>query len=90
MNLETEFQFYRERLQLEWLLRESCEIGPDLEPSTWVKLIRPLGLLSSDQALLVCRVSQWQWLAWIPDWGEVVLESSQFILLAEWDDWLEA
>lgn len=55
----------------------------DPPPSTWVKLIQAPGLLSSDEALLLCPVSVDQWIAWVPDHGEIVLEREEFYL--DWD-----
>jgi hypothetical protein len=52
-------------------------------PSTWVKLNQCPGLCSSDEALLLCQVTQNQWLVWVPDYGELILEREGFYLLGD-------
>lgn len=47
-------------------------------PSTWVRLRELPTLCSSEEALLICREGTNQWLAWIPDYGEITLYSDQF------------
>ena len=49
-----------------------------IEPSTWVKLLWLPITYCSDEALLICQHSEQQWLAWIPDYGEVLLDRGQF------------
>ncbi|BAY31648.1 hypothetical protein NIES37_08660 [Tolypothrix tenuis PCC 7101] len=46
--------------------------------SRWVKLLQLPNPYSFDEALLLCAVSKHEWLAWIPDHGEVVLHISEF------------
>ncbi|MBD2163634.1 hypothetical protein H6G04_04365 [Calothrix membranacea FACHB-236] len=46
--------------------------------SRWVKLLQLPNPYSFDEALLLCPVSKHEWLAWIPDHGEVVLHISEF------------
>ncbi|GAB4330580.1 MAG: hypothetical protein OHK0047_17960 [Leptolyngbyaceae cyanobacterium] len=53
------------------------------EPSTWVKVFNPPTAFSFDEALLLCQTSENQWLAWIPDHGEVVLHTDEFCHLVE-------
>jgi hypothetical protein len=48
------------------------------QPNTWVKLYKPLDLFCYDEALLLCQQSEFEWIAWIPDYGEVVLNVNQF------------
>jgi hypothetical protein len=48
------------------------------QPSTWVQLVDPPTAFSFDQALLLCQCSDDQWLAWIPDYGEILLSTSDF------------
>ncbi|MGE5655899.1 MAG: hypothetical protein ACM37W_04720 [Actinomycetota bacterium] len=50
----------------------------ELTPSTWVQLLELPHPFSFDEALLLCQQSEEEWVAWIPDRGEVVLHSSQF------------
>lgn len=47
--------------------------------SDWVRLLQPLSDFGYGEALLLCRVSASEWIAWIPDFGETVLEESQFL-----------
>ncbi|MDX2230492.1 MAG: hypothetical protein NW220_12700 [Leptolyngbyaceae cyanobacterium bins.349] len=64
----------------------NTELPPqwELTPSTWVKLWQDPGIFSSDDALLLCQLGHTQWLAWIPDYGELVLEREEFYL--GWED----
>lgn len=48
------------------------------EASTWVSLLEPPSAFSYDEALLLCQQSEEEWLAWVPDHGEVVLHVNQF------------
>ncbi len=84
MKLETEFRLCLQRQKLEWLFQDTCEeltwqssaIAPreELAPSTWVKLRQPPNPFASDEALLLCQTSDHQWLAWVPDYGELVID----------------
>ncbi|MBD2519367.1 hypothetical protein H6G93_31270 [Nostoc sp. FACHB-973] len=49
-----------------------------LRVSGWVKLLELPNPLSFDEALLLCPVSKDEWLAWIPDHGEAILNIRQF------------
>ncbi|GAB1540712.1 hypothetical protein NUACC21_33810 [Scytonema sp. NUACC21] len=49
------------------------------EANTWVKLLELPNPYSFDEALLLCQVSQHEWLAWIPDHGEATLNNQQFV-----------
>jgi hypothetical protein len=71
MKLESEFRIRLQIQQLEECLRDRAV---PLQPSTWVKLAQPPSVFSFDQALLLCLWSETQWLAWVPDYGEVVLD----------------
>lgn len=53
------------------------------EPSTWVKVFNPPTAFSFDEALLLCQASEDQWLAWIPDHGEILLHVDDFCSLTE-------
>jgi hypothetical protein len=44
-----------------------------LQPSTWVRLREAPSPYSSTEALLLCREGLNQWLAWVPDYGEISL-----------------
>ena len=48
------------------------------KPDSWVKLLELPSSFSFDEALLVCQISENEWIAWIPDHGETVLNTSQF------------
>lgn len=50
----------------------------DYQPSTWVKLVSLPNAYSHDEALLLCQCDDDQWLAWIPEQGEVLLHTHQF------------
>lgn len=52
------------------------------EPSTWVKVLNPPTAYSFDEAWLMCEYSENQWLAWIPDYGEILLGIDEFCSLA--------
>jgi hypothetical protein len=49
-----------------------------LQASTWVKLLELKSAFSFDEALLLCQVTEDEWLAWIPDHGEALLNTRQF------------
>ena len=46
--------------------------------SRWVKLLQLPNPFSFDEALLLCQVSEDEWLAWIPDHGEAILHNRDF------------
>ncbi|UBF26870.1 hypothetical protein K9N68_02455 [Kovacikia minuta CCNUW1] len=87
MKLETEFRLCLERQKLEWAFRAPCEVFPSQEnyippqkftASSWVKLVELPSPFCADEALLLCQCSESQWLAWLPDYGEILLEVDQF------------
>lgn len=43
------------------------------EPYSWVKVLEIPSLYSFNEALLLCQISNHEWLAWIPDHGEAIL-----------------
>ncbi len=49
----------------------------------WVQLRDRCSEYSFDQALLMCETSKGDWIAWVPDHGEVTLARYQFLQLAE-------
>jgi hypothetical protein len=70
-------------------LIEFSELGPNgsklashLEQqgrsARWVQLVVLPDSFSYDQALLLHRQSEDEWLAWVPDYGEVTLHVSEF------------
>lgn len=44
----------------------------------WVKLLQPPSDYSFDEAKLLCQESPETWVAWVPEYGEVVLDRSHF------------
>lgn len=52
--------------------------APKSAPSTWVKVLNPPTAYSFDEAWLLCEYSDDQWLAWIPDYGEILLSTDEF------------
>lgn len=44
----------------------------------WVKLINPPSRFSHEEALLLCQESPDTWVAWVPDYGEVILSKNDF------------
>ncbi|PPS43251.1 hypothetical protein [Chroococcidiopsis sp. TS-821] len=45
---------------------------------TWVKLLQSPSDYAFDEAKLLCQESLETWRAWVPDYGEVVLDRSDF------------
>jgi hypothetical protein len=50
----------------------------NLDSECWVKLRRPPGDCSFDEALLMCQASSEEWVAWVPDVGTILLQSHEF------------
>ncbi|MBW4579970.1 MAG: hypothetical protein KME42_10415 [Tildeniella nuda ZEHNDER 1965/U140] len=88
MRLETEFRLCLQRQMLEqaWhtvtdrpdLQPLTSSTLPAIAPLTWVKLLQRPSAYSADEALLLCEAADHQWVAWIPDYGEIVLRREQF------------
>jgi hypothetical protein len=47
--------------------------GHKFQAGKWVKILEIPSVYSFDQGLLLCQISNHEWLAWIPDHGEAVL-----------------
>jgi hypothetical protein len=62
----------------EKLRADSTSAVPQYQPSTWVKLFNPPTAYSFDQAWLLCQCSENQWLAWVPEYGELLLNTDEF------------
>jgi hypothetical protein len=45
---------------------------------TWVKLFQLPSAYSANEALLLCQESLDTWVAWIPGYGEILLDRSNF------------
>ncbi len=88
MPLETEFRIYCQLLSIlrgaesQSLARLSHPTRPDVASlaSIWVNLRPSPGALPGEQALLLCQASEREWVAWIPDYGEVLLDRDAFLL----------
>jgi hypothetical protein len=60
--------------------------SPNTDPSTaWVKLAVLPSPYSHDRAMLLCRHADDEWVAWVPDHGEVILHRSEFFVEADWN-----
>ncbi len=58
---------------------EFAEFTP--QENLWVKLREPLSDFSSDEALLLCKEADGQWVSWVPDFGVAVLGRHQYYRL---------
>jgi len=58
--------------------RSTSVVVPKFTASTWVKVLNPPTAFSFDEAWLLCECSEDRWLAWIPDYGEIVLGMDEF------------
>ena len=56
---------------------------PECQSSTWVKLREQPSPYRPDEALLLCQHSDSEWIAWVPDYGEIVIHRRQFIEISE-------
>jgi hypothetical protein len=54
-----------------------AESMPKFQPFSWVKLRHPPTAFSFDEAWLLCECGDNEWLAWIPDYGEWVVRSTE-------------
>jgi hypothetical protein len=61
-----------------WCRLADRPTAPKFAPSTWVKLFNPPTAFSFDEAWLLCEFSEEKWLAWIPDYGEILLRTDEF------------
>jgi hypothetical protein len=46
--------------------------------SAWVTLHNPPTELCQEEALLLCQAANNQWVAWIPDYGKILLTPEDF------------
>jgi len=51
----------------------SCLIDGEWEPGTWLKLFNLPDFLYFNEAILMCQTNENSWLAWIPDYGVILL-----------------
>ncbi|MBD1845783.1 hypothetical protein H6F89_20715 [Cyanobacteria bacterium FACHB-63] len=83
MSLESEF-FAISTSTAAWKsLRRSIPCAPRFTASMWVQLLKPPAAYSFDQAWLLCQCAEDQWLAWIPEYGELLLTTDEFCSLTE-------
>jgi hypothetical protein len=55
-------------------------VEPRFFRSDWVKLRDLPSAYSFDEALLLCECAEeGRWVAWVPDFGEIVLEANQMM-----------
>lgn len=72
------FSVPRQRHNLDGSSKSYPDSQQKLQASTWVKLLELKSAFSFDEALLLCQVTEDEWLAWIPDHGEELLNTRQF------------
>lgn len=65
-----------------------CHTDPCGKVHIWVRLLRLLNPYCHHEALLLCQISETDWLAWVPDHGEATLRLGQFFVNEE--DWTDA
>ncbi len=46
----------------------------------WVKLLELPNPYSQDEALILCKYSESEWVVWVPDHGEAIINNSQFCM----------
>ncbi|MBF2073952.1 MAG: hypothetical protein IGS50_09365 [Synechococcales cyanobacterium C42_A2020_086] len=70
-----------------WHRRQEAEQETEIAvpAAIWVRLIVLPDPFCYDQALLLSRQSDDEWLAWIPDYGEIILHRSEFYLPQDWN-----
>ncbi|WP_339384093.1 hypothetical protein [Gloeocapsopsis crepidinum] len=57
------------------------EVQPEFTANSWVQLQDLPSDYSHDEALLLCQLSHDEWVAWVPQHGEVILHAHQFCAL---------
>jgi hypothetical protein len=58
------------------LLQQTCQL-PVQQPrrsGDWLKLAKLPSVYSFDEALLLCETEPGHWLAWVPDFGELLIQ----------------
>jgi hypothetical protein len=64
---------------LDWLNKSCLKPSPsEFQADTWVHLLELPSTFSDDEALLLCQISEDEWVGWIPNHGEAVLHTRQF------------
>ncbi|MBD0264797.1 MAG: hypothetical protein ICV78_19360 [Tolypothrix sp. Co-bin9] len=72
------FRVAAQRQNLDLSSKSYANSQEKLQASTWVKLLELPSTFSFDEALLLCQVTEDEWLAWIPDHGEALLNTRQY------------
>lgn len=68
---------------LGWSIKPYVNSSPqEFQADTWVHLLELKSTFSFDEALLLCQMSDDEWVAWIPGHGEAVLHTHEFCALA--------
>ncbi|MGV0023375.1 hypothetical protein [Phormidesmis priestleyi] len=67
----------------ETLRGRAIACSPRFTPSMWVRLFNPPTAFSFDEAWLLCQSTENYWLAWIPDYGEILLHTDEFCSLTD-------
>jgi hypothetical protein len=84
MALEKEFKTHIHRQRMSAAHRASAALpiqrsrSAALDSSVWVKLYSPPTGLCQEEALLLCQAADNQWVAWIPDYGKILLAAEDF------------
>lgn len=73
---ETEYFFPRCTLPFNYFAKAEHTLQP--QPNTWVQLLELPHPFAHEEALLLCQHSESEWVAWIPDFGEAILNTKQF------------
>ncbi|BAU12461.1 hypothetical protein LEP3755_29900 [Leptolyngbya sp. NIES-3755] len=66
-----------------WDTLRSIPCAPRFMPSMWVQLLKSPTAYSFDQAWLLCQCAEDQWLAWVPEYGELLLRTDEFHSLTD-------
>lgn len=79
MRLESELRVRLQLRDLEYELQQNLMLDlPVLQSGMWIKLWQLPSPFSADEALLLCQCAADQWLAWVPEYGEILLELGDF------------
>lgn len=67
-----------QRQNLDWSKKYYVNPTQQFQADIWVQLLELPSTFSFDEALLLCKISEDEWVAWIPEHGEAVLHTRQF------------
>jgi hypothetical protein len=91
MKLESDLRTWQppttsKNIAIEDLWHKFCNISMpaslNLTPYTWVKLFNPPTAFSFDEAWLLCQCGENQWIAWVPEYGEITVNTDEFCIPA--------